>query len=97
MIHSFADTGTADLFHGRDSKAARRTCPQPLWRVARRRLDQLNAAVSLDSLRVPPGNRLEGLKGDRAGQHSIRINNQFRICFTWVEGDPSRVEVTDYH
>jgi proteic killer suppression protein len=93
----FADTGTADLFNGRDSKAARRTCPRQLWAVARRKLDQSNAEVSLDSLRVPPGNRLEALAGDRAGQHSIRVNNQFRVCFAWTEGGPDQVEVVDYH
>ena len=97
MIRSFANTGTEDLFHGWDSKAARRTCPQQLWSVARRKLDQLNTAVSLDSLRVPPGNRLEVLKDNRAGQYSIRINDQLRVCFTWTEAGPTCVEVTDYH
>lgn len=97
MIRSFADTGSEDLFHGRNSKAARRTCPQQLWGVTRRKLDQLNAAVSLESLRVPPGNRLEALAGDRAGQHSIRVNDQFRVCFTWTDTGPEQVEVVDYH
>jgi proteic killer suppression protein len=65
--------------------------------VARRKLDQLNAAVSLGSLSIPPGNRLEALKEDRQGQHSIRINQQFRVCFIWTDQGPERVEVTDYH
>jgi proteic killer suppression protein len=68
-----------------------------LWVIARRKLDQLNAAVSLASLRGPPGNRLEGLRGDRAGQFSIRVNDQFRICFAWTEAGPADVEIVDYH
>ena len=97
MIVSFADTGTEDVFHGRDTKAARRACPSSLWAIARRKLDLLNAAVGLGSLRVPPGNRLESLKGDRAGQLSIRINEQFRICFDWTDAGPADVEIADYH
>jgi proteic killer suppression protein len=65
--------------------------------VARRKLDQLNAAVSLRSLGIPPGNRLEALKEDRRGQHSVRINQQFRVCFVWTDQGPERVEITDYH
>ena len=97
MIRSFADGGTADLYHGRDSKAARRTCPPQLWAVAIRKLDQLHAAVSLESLRLPPGNRLEALQADRAGQHSIRVNDQFRICFVWAAAGPEQVGIVDYH
>lgn len=97
MIVSFADAGTEDLFHRRDTKVARRTCPRSLWRVAQRKLDLLNAAPTLESLRVPPGNRLEALKGDRQGQHSIRVNEQFRVCFVWTAAGPAEVEVTDYH
>lgn len=97
MIESFADAGTEDIFHGRSSRAARRACSPTLWAVARRKLDQLNATVSLAALRVPPGNRLEALKGDRQGQYSIRINDQFRVCFTWTDAGPSGVEVVDYH
>lgn len=85
------------MFHGHDTKLARRTCPQALWSVARRKLDQLNAAPRLEDLRVPPGNRLEPLKGVRAGQHSVRINDQYRICFTWEAVGPREVEVVDYH
>ena len=68
-----------------------------LQRAAQRRLRQLNVAGNLSDLRIPPGNRLESLKGDRAGQHSIRINDQWRICFTWTPTGPSDVEITDYH
>jgi len=97
MIRSFRDRGTEDLFHGTDSKAARRALPSSLVTVARRKLDQLNQAAILEDLRVPPGNRLEALTGDRQGQHSIRINDQFRLCFVWTENGPERVEITDYH
>jgi len=65
--------------------------------VARRKLDQLHAAATLEFLRVPPGNRLEALSGDRAGQHSIRINDQFRACFVWTSQGPKDVEIVDYH
>ena len=65
--------------------------------VARRKLEQLNQAGQLDDLRIPPGNRLESLKGDRLGQHSIRVNDQFRMCFRWTEGGPEDVEIVDYH
>jgi proteic killer suppression protein len=68
-----------------------------LRRVAQRKLDQLNAAVSLVSLRIPPGNHLEALSKDRQGKHSIRINDQYRICFIWTDEGPERVEITDYH
>ena len=97
MIRSFYNRGTEDLFNRRRSKEARRTCPERIQRVAWRKLDQLNAAVSLKSLRIPPGNALEALKGDRRGQHSMRINDQFRVCFVWTDDGPERVEITDYH
>jgi proteic killer suppression protein len=97
VIRSFYDQGTEDIFNRRRTKAARRTCPEQLRRTAERRLDQLNAAISLRSLRIPPGNDLEPLGRDRDGQHSIRINDQYRICFVWTEAGPSRVEITDYH
>ncbi|MEH1932250.1 MAG: type II toxin-antitoxin system RelE/ParE family toxin [Nostoc sp.] len=67
------------------------------WEVARRKLDQLNAALSLDDIKVPPGNRLEVLKGERKGQHSIRINDEYRICFIWTLQGASEVEIVDYH
>lgn len=73
------------------------TVPQDLWSKASRKLDAIDSAGTLLDLRIPPGNRLEALKGDRAGQHSIRINNQYRICFRWTEAGPEDVEVVDYH
>jgi proteic killer suppression protein len=97
MIQTFADTGTEDIYNGKNTQAARRTCPPSLWALARRKLDLLDAAVALEDLRVPPGNRLEALKGDRAGQHSIRINDRYRICFVWLETDAHEVEIVDYH
>jgi proteic killer suppression protein len=97
MIHSFQDDATEDIFNGINSPAARRACPQQLWRVAARKLDQLDSVESLDELRLPPGNRLEALKGDRQGQYSIRINEQYRICFLWKENGPLDVEIVDYH
>jgi proteic killer suppression protein len=97
MIRTFRDAGTEDLFYGRTSRAARQTLPQSLWRVASRKLEALDSAELLKDLRVPPGNRLEALKGDRAGQHSIRINDQFRICFVWTDAGPEAVEIVDYH
>ena len=97
MIQSFADGETEDLFNGTRSKGARRRLPAQLHAAAARKLDLLNAAHVLHDLRVPPGNRLEALKGDREGQHSVRINGQYRICFTWASGGPSDVEVVDYH
>lgn len=96
-IVSFADAGTEAIFDGERTRAARRACPETLWKVARRKLDQLNAAVQLRDLGFPPHNRLEALKGDRRGQHSIRINDQYRICFVWTERGPSGVEIVDYH
>ncbi|WP_348535472.1 type II toxin-antitoxin system RelE/ParE family toxin [Komarekiella delphini-convector] len=74
---SFKDKGTEDIFDGNDSKDARKTCPINLWNVAQRKLDQLNAAISLDDMKVLPGNRLEALKAERKGQHSIQINTQY--------------------
>ena len=70
---------------------------QQIWRVAQRKLDQLNGVVSLESLKIPPGNLLEALKDDRKGQHSIRINDQFRVCFVWTDDGAEDVEITDYH
>jgi proteic killer suppression protein len=93
VIKSFFNKGTEDIFDYRESKDARRTCPKGLWPIAQRKLDQLNAVVSLSSLRLPPGNRLEPLKEDRIGQYSIRINDQFRICFVWTKDGPERVDM----
>jgi toxin HigB-1 len=97
VIRSFADTATEDLFNGVDSVRARRACPSTLWAVVARKLTQLNRVRELRELAVPPQNRLKALQGDRKGQHSIRINDQYRICFTWEEGYADDVEVTDYH
>lgn len=97
MILSFKDLGTEDIFNGENTKSARKTCPQTLFGVAFRKLDQIDSAVELNDLRVPPGNRLEALEGDRIGQHSIRINDQYRICFIWTKNGATEVEIVDYH
>jgi len=97
MIRGFRDQATEDLFNGRNTKAARQRLPRSLWKVATRRLDALDQAEILDDVRVPPGNHLEALRGVRRGQHSIRINDQYRICFQWTESGPVEVEVVDYH
>ncbi len=96
MIISFGDAATADLYHGRQSKRARRF-PSTIVRVALRKLDMINAAYHLEDLREPPGNHLEALKGELEGFHSIRINDQWRIAFRWTGNDASEVTVTDYH
>ena len=96
MIINFADKGTEDIFNGFDTKAARRI-PLTIWNTARLRLDAMDAARQLQDLKFPPGNRLESLKGNLVGYYSIRINNQFRIIFRWVNGDILDVEITDYH
>ena len=97
MIINFLTSGVEDIFNGDDTKSARKTCPQNLWRIARRKLDQLDFAATLNDLRSPPKNHLEALKGDRKGQHSIRINNQYRICFIWSDDGVHNVEIIDYH
>lgn len=97
MIQSFRDRATEDIFNGRRTKQARRTLPQSLWRIAARKLDQLDSVVTLDELRIPPGNRLEALSGSRRGQHSLRINDQYRVCFRWTQLGPGDVEIVDYH
>jgi proteic killer suppression protein len=97
MIRSFRDAGTEDIFNGADSKRARKTCPGHLWKVARRKLELLDSAEKLDDLRVPTANRLEALRGDRAGQHGIRVNDQYRVCFVWTDQGPIGVEIVDYH
>ena len=97
MIVTFKNKGTEDIFNGKNTKAARKTCPESLWKIAARKLDQLDSVALLDELRIPPGNWLEVLGGDRSGQHSIRINDQYRICFKWSESGPEQVEIVDYH
>ena len=97
MISGFVDQGTEDVFNGDNTAAARRICPQSVWSVAYRKLDQIDSAVELNDLAIPPGNRLESLRGERASQHSIRINDQFRICFIWTTVGAEEVQITDYH
>lgn len=97
MIESFHDQAAEDIFNGVNSKAARQSCPERLWKIAARKLDQLDSAQSLEELKVPPGNRLEALAGDRKGQYSMRINEKYRICFVWTESGPGEIEITDYH
>ena len=96
MILDFADKATEDIYDGIDSKAARQI-PNILWHVAARKLDMLNAAAELGDLRVPPGNRLEQLRGRWSGYHSIRIDQQYRIVFRWGDGNAKDVLITDYH
>jgi proteic killer suppression protein len=93
VIRSFRDEETARVF-GREGT---RRLPPDVQRIAQRKLAMLDAAELLQDLRVPPGNRLEKLKGRRAGQHSIRINDQWRVCFRWKDGDAYDVEIADYH
>jgi proteic killer suppression protein len=93
VIQSFADAETEKIFHGFVS----RRLPQNLQPVMHRKLVMLNAVAKLDDLRVPPGHRLEALKGGRKGQHSIRVNQQWRLCFRWTENGPADVETVDYH
>jgi proteic killer suppression protein len=96
VIKSFKDKKSEDLFNGTNSKEAR-SIPNTIWNVASRKMDQLNAAVVLEDLKAPPGNRLEALSGNRIGFHSIRVNDQYRIVFKWTAEGPEMVEVTDYH
>jgi proteic killer suppression protein len=97
VIVSFRDKGTEDVYNGENTKAARRTCPSTIWGVTWRKLDMIDAAARLSDLRVPRSNSLEKLSKDRIGQHSIRINDQYRICFVWSEQGAEDVEITDYH
>ncbi len=93
MIRSFKTKATEAVFHGHCPKGF----PGDLVRVARRKLAIVDAAATLDDLRSPPGNRLDALLGDRRGQHSIRVNDQWRICFVWSDGGADEVEIVDYH
>ena len=92
MIQSFRCAETQALFEGESPRRFR-----AIQSVAERKLAQLDAAKTLDFLRSPPGNRLEALKGDRTGQYSIRVNDQFRVCFIWTDSGPAEVEIVDYH
>ncbi len=93
MIRSFRGREAEEIWYGR----AVRRLSSDVQRIARRKLRMLNSSQSLSDLRVPPGNRLEALRGDRAGEHSIRVNDQWRICFVWRDGDAHKVEIVDYH
>jgi proteic killer suppression protein len=97
MAISFRGKGTEDVFNGVRSKAARKVCPPELVDRARSKLFLIDDAESIDDLRVPPGNRLEALKGDRKGQYSVRINEQYRICFRWTDSGVQDAEIVDYH
>ena len=97
MIVSFKNSATENIFDGRASKASGKCCPNSLWSIAERKMDQINKVQELSELTIPPGNRLERLKGNRENQYSIRINKQYRICFIWKEGHAYEVEITDYH
>ena len=93
MIRSFRSRETEAIWEGRRS----RRLPEAIQQVARRKLRMLNNAATLADLRIPPANRLEALKGDRRGQHAIRVNDQYRVCFVWRAGDAHDVEIVDYH
>lgn len=93
MIKSFRSRETEKIWNGLRSKRL----PQDIQQIARRKLRMLNNARSLNDLRAPPANRLEALRGSRGGQHSIRINDQWRVCFVWLDGDAMNVEIVDYH
>ncbi len=93
MIESFRDKRAAAVFLGKSPKGF----PSDLLQVARRKMRMLDAAVRLDDLKAPPSNHLEALKDDRAGQHSVRVNNKWRLCFVWRDGNAFDVEIVDYH
>jgi toxin HigB-1 len=93
----FADRGTEDVYDGLDSERARKRIPRNLHEKAQNKLSIMAFAESLEDLRVPPSNHLEKLRGDRAGQYSIRVNDRYRICFRWVAGEAIDVEIIDYH
>lgn len=97
MIITFYDQATEDIYNGDNTKKARKILPRELWEIAYRKLDMLEAAISLNDLKIPPSNHLESLVGDRKGQYSIRINNKYRICFNWRDDGAYFVEITDYH
>ena len=96
MITSFGDKATEDIYNGINSKEARKI-PSQIWKVASRKLDMVNNAYSLQDLLVPPGNRLEALKGNMTGLHSIRVNDQYRIVFKWLNNNAENVRILDYH
>lgn len=97
MIQGFRDKETEDIYNGIKTKQSLKRLPVHLWEIAYRKLYFLDYAVSLLDLKSPPNNRLERLKGDRSGEFSIRINDQFRICFRWTSDGPDGVQIIDYH
>jgi len=97
MIQKFKNKGTEDIFNGKNTKEARKLCPRSLWHIASRKIDQIDSVQFLNELHIPPGNKLESLLGDRKGEYSIRINDQYRICFKWTDIGPDVVEIIDYH
>lgn len=96
MIINFGDKTTRDIYHGINSKEARKMSSQ-IWKVAARKLDMVNVAHALQDLLVPPGNKLEALKGNLKGFQSIRINDQYRIIFRWINNNADNVKIVDYH
>ena len=96
MIQSFGNETTADLFRERNTRSARRI-PREIWRVAQRKLKALDVAARLEDLTIPAGNRLEALKGNQTGRHSVRINDQYRVTFRWEQGHAHEVRIEDYH
>ena len=97
MIQSFKNKGTEDIFNGKNTKDARKSCPKYLWKIASRKLDQIDSVQSYEELRIPPGNKFETLSGNRIVEYSIRINDQYRICFKWAIDGPYKIEIVDYH
>jgi proteic killer suppression protein len=96
VIQSFGNQTTADLFRERNTRSARRI-PREIWRVAQRKLKALDVAARLEDLAIPAGNRLEALKGNQVGRHSVRLNDQYRVTFRWEHGHAHEVRVEDYH
>jgi toxin HigB-1 len=96
LIQSFGNETTADVFRGRNTRLARRI-PREIWRVAQRKLKALDVAARLEDLTIPAGNRLDALKGNQAGRHSVRINDQYRATFRWEQGHAHEVRIEDYH
>lgn len=96
MIIDFGNETSEDIYNGHDTKQARRISVS-IWNVAARKLDMINAAHELKDLRIPPANRLEPLRGKWSGYHSIRINDQYRVVFQWIDGNAKNVTITDYH
>ena len=96
VIRTLADDTTDDIWNGLNTKAARRI-PRDLWPIVRRKLDQIDAVIRLDDLKVPPGNRLHALRGELRGRHAVRVNDQYRIVFRFEGSDVFEVRCTDYH